>query len=81
MASAGDKQQSLMVLLSPRRMAYFVVFSTLDGLTTLEAIPEDVKMALPEVGKMGLFVPHFESKATVEVSFGSGTHIQDTVMS
>ena len=50
----------------------FVVFSTLD------AIPEDVKKALPEVGNTGFVVPHFESKAAIEVSFGSVNHIQDT---
>ena len=40
----------------------FVVFSTLDGM------PEDVKKALPEVGSSGFVVPHFESKAVIEVS-------------
>lgn len=47
----------------------FVVFSTLD------AIPEDVKKALPEVDNTGFVVPHFESKAAIEVSSCNGVHI------
>lgn len=40
----------------------FVVSRTLDGM------PEDIKEALPEVGSSGFVVPHFESKAVIEVS-------------